>query len=109
MPIASEHSTFVLWIILRKELESPRSSTNSQGTTMSEMQIDTSNQNLAGLLAALKPGEEVAVVENGQRVAVIRKEPVQDFSCKAGSAAGKILYMSDDFDAPLDDFAEYMQ
>ncbi len=28
-------------------------------------------------------------------------------SCKAGSAVGQILYMADDFDAPLDGFAEY--
>ena len=27
---------------------------------------------------------------------------------KAGSAKGLILYMADDFDAPLDDFKDYM-
>ena len=76
---------------------------------MSEVQMNDANQSLSGLLAGLKPGEEVAVVDNGKRVAVIRKEPEQNFACKAGSAAGKILHMADDFDAPLDDFAEYMQ
>ena len=55
----------------------------------------------------LKPGEEVAVVDNGERVAVVRREGKEDYSCKAGSAAGKILFMADDFDAPLDDFSEY--
>ncbi|PHQ33560.1 type II toxin-antitoxin system Phd/YefM family antitoxin [Rhodopirellula bahusiensis] len=76
---------------------------------MNELQIDSSNASLAGLLAGLKPGEEVVLVEEGKRVAVLRKEPTQDFSCKAGSAKGKILNMADDFDSPLDDFAEYMQ
>lgn len=76
---------------------------------MSELQIDSTNPVLAGLIAGLKPGEEVALVEDGKRVAVIRKEPKQDFSCKARSAEGKILHMADDFDAPLDEFAEYMQ
>ena len=80
---------------------------------MSEVQIDSTNMGLSGpaltkLIAGLKPGEEVALVEDGKRVATIRKEPIQDFSCKAGSAEGKILHMADDFDAPLDDFAEYM-
>ena len=76
---------------------------------MSEVQIDGDTLGLSGLLAGLRPGEEISVVENGKRVAVIRKEPEHDFACKAGSAAGKILYMADDFDAPLDDFAEYEQ
>lgn len=87
----------------------PHAFTQSRGIVMSEVQIDMSNQTVAGILAGLKPGEEVAIVENGHRVAVIRKEPKQEFSCKAGSAEGKILYMADDFDAPLNDFAEYMQ
>lgn len=75
---------------------------------MSEVQIDGNTQSISSLLAGLRPGEEVAIVEKGKQVAVIRKEPEHDFACKAGSAAGKILHMADDFDAPLDDFAEYM-
>jgi antitoxin (DNA-binding transcriptional repressor) of toxin-antitoxin stability system len=76
---------------------------------MSEIQISDATQDLASVLAGLAPGEEVAIVDHGKRVAVIRKEQEQDFSCKAGSASGKILFMADDFDSPLDDFAEYMQ
>ena len=75
---------------------------------MSEVQISDTNQYISALIAGLKPGEEIALVENGKRVAVLRKEPEVDFACKAGSASGKILHMADDFDAPLDDFAEYM-
>ena len=62
------------------------------------------HQTLKQIIAQLKPGEEAAVVENGKRVAVIRRDSDEDYSCKAGSAAGKILHMADDFDAPLDDF-----
>jgi antitoxin (DNA-binding transcriptional repressor) of toxin-antitoxin stability system len=76
---------------------------------MSEIQISDAKQDLAGLIAALEPGEEVVIVDEGKRIAVIRKEPEHDFGCKAGSASGKILFMSEDFDAPLDDFSEYMQ
>ena len=46
-----------------------------------------------------------------QFVATIRKEArpdVASYPCKAGSAKEKIRYMADDFDAPLDDFAEYI-
>jgi len=76
---------------------------------MSKIQISDAKQDLAGLIAALESGEEVVIVDEGKRIAVIRKEPEQDFSCKAGSASGKILFVSEDFDAPLDDFAAYMQ
>lgn len=43
---------------------------------------------------------EITVVEEPQ-------EPIQKWGPKAGSAKGKVR-MSPDFDAPLDDFAEYM-
>jgi antitoxin (DNA-binding transcriptional repressor) of toxin-antitoxin stability system len=76
---------------------------------MGEVQIGEASLNLANILARLEPGQEVAIVDHGKRLATIRKEEAQDFSCKRGSASGKILYMADDFDAPLDDFAEYMQ
>ena len=76
---------------------------------MIEVQMKDANQSLSGLLAGLRPGEEVAVVDNGKRITVIRKEPEQDFACKAGSATGTILHIAEDFDAPLDDFAESMQ
>ena len=76
---------------------------------MSEIRISDTRQDLASLLAGLAPGEEVAIVEHGKRVAVLRKEQEQDFGCKAGSASGKIFFMAADFDSPLDDFAEYMR
>ena len=74
---------------------------------MSDVLLNGENQSLKTIISQLKPGEEVAVVDNGERVAVIRREGKEDYSCKAGSAAGKILFMADDFDAPLDDFSEY--
>ncbi len=76
---------------------------------MSEISISEATQNLSELLATLTPGEEVAVVQDGLRVATIRKEGDTNQACEAGSAKGKVLFMSEDFDAPLDDFAEYME
>ncbi|MDA8745272.1 DUF2281 domain-containing protein [Rubripirellula amarantea] len=75
---------------------------------MNEVQLTDKSQSLSDLLAELKPGEEVTVVDQGVRIAVIRKEPEHDFACAAGSAEGKIHYMADDFDDPLDDFANYI-
>lgn len=76
---------------------------------MSDVSLNEVALDLLGLIAGLGAGEEVSLVQNGKRVATIRKEPIRDFACKAGSAKGKILHMADDFDAPLDDFREYMQ
>ena len=78
---------------------------------MGEVSLNDVGPTFKGLLAGLRPGEEVGVFQNGQRIATIRKDgcvPAMSYPCKAGSAKGKILYMADDFDAPLDDFAEYM-
>jgi len=74
---------------------------------MSDVLLNGANQALKQIIAQLKPGEEASVIENGKRIAVIRRDVDNDYSCKAGSAAGKILHMADDFDAPLEDFAEY--
>jgi hypothetical protein len=64
------------------------------------------------LIADLRPGEEVGVFEAGLRIATIRKEIgefTESYPCKAVSANGKVIYIADDFDSPLDDFSKYMQ
>jgi hypothetical protein len=79
---------------------------------MNEVALNDIGSILKDLIAGLRPGDEVGVLKDGERVATIRKEEehrdAATYPCKAGSAKGKILYMADDFDAPLDDFAEYM-
>ena len=75
---------------------------------MPDVQLNDTNQGLKSILAQLAPGEEVAIVDNGKRVAVLRKDEEPEYGCKAGSAAGTILFMAEDFDEPLDDFSEYM-
>jgi hypothetical protein len=74
---------------------------------MFDILLNAAGQDLRRIISMLKPGEEASIIDNGKRVAVLRRDPVEDYSCKAGSAAGKILYMADDFDKPLDDFSEY--
>jgi len=74
---------------------------------MSDVLLNGVDQDLKRIISQLEPGEEASIIDNGKRVPVLRRDLDEDYSCKAGSAAGKILYMAGDFDAPLDDFSEY--
>ena len=62
------------------------------------------------LIHRLSPGEEIVITENDRAVAKllmavpqVRKAPM------LGTQPGTVLYVSADFDAPLDDFKEYME
>ena len=74
---------------------------------MLDISLDGVTRELKEIISQLQPGEMASVFENGKRAAVIRRDAEEDFSCTAGSASGKILYMANDFDAPLNDFSEY--
>ena len=57
-----------------------------------------------------KEGITYRITKRGKPVAELRaigsaKKP---FRLKRGYGKGSVLYMADDFDAPLDDFKEYM-
>ena len=76
---------------------------------MTTVTIQEAQATLVDLIHQLPPGEEVVITENNQVVAKLaRTEPSQNWPCKAGSARGKI-WMASDFDAPVDDFKEYME
>jgi antitoxin (DNA-binding transcriptional repressor) of toxin-antitoxin stability system len=76
---------------------------------MSTLSLDDAQANLRMILAGLQPGEEIVLTDNGQELAKIVKTVRTSWPCKAGSAKGKILYMAPDFDAPLEEFKEYME
>ena len=68
---------------------------------------DASNQ-LDTLLEQAAKGEEVIIErEDGSRFHLVLVEQPAQNTPKFGSAKGQVK-LSDDFDAPLDDFAEYM-
>lgn len=70
--------------------------------------LEEAQAHLAELIAKLAPGEEVVITENQQPVA--RLLPVKSKAQrKLGTMRGSIKYIAPDFDAPLDDFKEYMQ
>jgi antitoxin (DNA-binding transcriptional repressor) of toxin-antitoxin stability system len=75
---------------------------------MSSVTLEEAHARLPQLLDQLKPGEEITIVDHGQPLAQVKKSELHSWPCKAGSARGKI-HLAPDFDAPIDDFKEYME
>ena len=71
--------------------------------------IEHAEPNLSGLLARLRPGEEVEITSNGLTVARVKKADAGPGPSRAGCYCKNGFWMSPDFDAPLDDFREYME
>jgi antitoxin (DNA-binding transcriptional repressor) of toxin-antitoxin stability system len=75
---------------------------------MHQVDIEEAKTHLPDLIDAAVNGEEVIIAKDEQRlvklVPVARAKPRPQF----GSAKG-LITMSDDFDEPLEDFAEYMR
>ena len=77
---------------------------------MSTVTIQEAQLNLAHLIDTLKPGEEIIITRDELPVArLVGEEAGSRKPRKLGIAKDKILYMADDFDAPLDDFKEYSE
>jgi len=75
---------------------------------MTSISIADAQAKLADLIHGLAPGDEVVITENDQPIA--RLVPAsQRGERKLGTLKGSVLYMAPDFDAPLDDFKEYME
>ena len=77
--------------------------------SMASITIEEAQLHLSELIDQLVPGQEMLVTRNDQPVAKLTRAPLQSWPCKAGSAKDKILWIAPDFDAPLDDFREYME
>jgi prevent-host-death family protein len=77
---------------------------------MPTVTIQEAQSRLSDLVHGLTPGDEIVITENGEPVAKLaRADPKKLWPCKAGSAKGTIHWMAPDFDAPLEDFTEYME
>ncbi len=64
---------------------------------------------LSKLIRLALAGEEVIIARGDVPVVKLTPLPEERPQRRAGGAAGMILYMADDFDAPLEEFAEYME
>lgn len=78
---------------------------------MSTVTIEEAQATLLDLIHGLQPNEEVVITENDQPVArlILANGPAQRKPRQSGTLRGTVLYMAPDFDAPLEDFKEYME
>lgn len=72
---------------------------------MTQLDIGQAKSNLTELLNLAIQGEEIVITQDNKPVAKI--SPIKRL-LKRGSAKGKV-WISDDFDEPLEDFQEYME
>jgi antitoxin (DNA-binding transcriptional repressor) of toxin-antitoxin stability system len=76
---------------------------------MTSLPIQQVQAQLPELIHRLAPGDEVVITENDQPVArILRPRPAQ-VPRQLGSLRGTVRYMAPDFDAPLEEFREYME
>jgi len=76
---------------------------------MSTVSLDDAQANLRQVIAGLNPGEPVVITENGAPVAMLTRTGAKQWPAKAGSAKNTDHWMAPDFDAPLEEFREYME
>lgn len=72
---------------------------------MTTISIEEAQAKLTDLIHQLVPGEELLITENDRLVAAGGTTSQREL----GTMRETILDMAPDFDAPLDDFKEYMQ
>ncbi len=74
-----------------------------------QVSLTDASQDLVQLVEAALHGEEIIILKDDKPVVKLALvEPIQRRPAKAGSAKG-LVWMSDDFDEPLEDFREYME
>lgn len=76
---------------------------------MTTVTIQEAQAKLSELIEQLAPGEEITITDRDQPLAQVKKAQPTSWPCQAGTAKDKILWIAPDFDAPLDDFQEYME
>ncbi len=78
---------------------------------MTSLSIQEAQAQLPDLVHGLAKGDEVMIIENDKaiaRIVPIVEQPPQA-GRRPGTLRGTVLYMAPDFDAPLEDFKEYME
>jgi antitoxin (DNA-binding transcriptional repressor) of toxin-antitoxin stability system len=82
-----------------------------QESVMSMVTIEEAQAKLSDLIHGLQPDEELVITENDQPVArlIPANTPSRRKPRQSGTLQGTVLYMAPDFDAPLEDFKEYME
>ena len=76
---------------------------------MSTVTIEEAQAKLPEIIDNLPAGEEVVIVRDGAAVAKLARTGAKQWPCKAGSYKRPGFWMAPDFDAPLEEFKEYME
>jgi antitoxin (DNA-binding transcriptional repressor) of toxin-antitoxin stability system len=72
--------------------------------------VEETQARLKELIGQLAPGEEIVITENQQPVArLVGERPPRALRPAPGLGKGSILFMSPDFDEPLEEFKEYLE
>jgi antitoxin (DNA-binding transcriptional repressor) of toxin-antitoxin stability system len=75
---------------------------------MKVIPLEEAGARLPELIAGLSPGEELLIAQDGAAVAKLTRSARTSWPCQPGSAKDVPHWMAPDFDAPLEDFREYM-
>lgn len=77
---------------------------------MATVTIHEAQANLSELIHRLSPGDEIIITEDDRPVARLTAAARPGTPPRPpGFLRGSVLSMAPDFDAPLDDFKEYME
>jgi hypothetical protein len=71
--------------------------------------LDAAKGSLRELVEGMVPGEELVLTSQDQPVAIVTRPPRTSWPCQPGSAKNTQHWMAPDFNAPLEDFKEYME
>jgi len=75
---------------------------------MTTVSVEEVQAHLPALIAALKPGDELIIIQQDRPVARLVAEPSRtEEPRRPGSAVGQLFIVKDD-DSHLEDFKEYM-
>jgi antitoxin (DNA-binding transcriptional repressor) of toxin-antitoxin stability system len=76
---------------------------------MTTVTLKEAQAKLSEIIQHLQPGEEITIFDRGEPLAQVKKIERQTWPCQAGTAKSQILWIAPDFNAPLEDFKEYME
>jgi antitoxin (DNA-binding transcriptional repressor) of toxin-antitoxin stability system len=77
---------------------------------MPSVTLEEAQASLARLIEGLRPGEVLTITRNQRPIAQLSGVAAPERAPrKLGTLKGTVLHMAPDFDAPLDDFREYME
>ena len=75
---------------------------------MQTVTVAEAAEKLTDLIDAALRGEEIVITKGDRIIKLTPEQPVKRYPAKAGTAKGQV-WMSDDFDEPLEEFKEYME